>query len=78
MDLFWHKLLSSRSSVRSSVQNSAALAWPHAILFILFTSIYHCQQADFLRFPGGLVVKDSVLSQMELRFEPWLRNFRML
>ena len=28
-------------------------------------------------FPAGLVVKNSVLSLLWLRFEPWLENFRM-
>ena len=28
-------------------------------------------------FPGGLVVKDSVLSLLWLRFDPWPRNFLM-
>ena len=29
-------------------------------------------------FPGGLVVRDLVLSLLQLRFDPWPGNFQML
>ena len=31
-----------------------------------------------LEFPGGLVVKESVLSLLWLGFDPWPRNFHMV
>ena len=34
--------------------------------------------SELLEFPGGPAVKDSALSLLWLRFDPWPGNFRML
>ena len=50
---------------------------PNPIIFQVFSLSFWIEKDYLQEFPGGLEVKDSALSSLWLRFDPWPWNFCM-